>query len=104
MPDRRRFLTAVASTGAAVMLAKRAQAASPAPAPPPAPTSSPKPTSEALRVAEGMRAFDPKLTDAEVTNIAQQIDDNNRSGKRLNPKTKRLKNSDEPVTILRVQL
>ncbi|GAC1501688.1 MAG: hypothetical protein NVS1B14_06190 [Vulcanimicrobiaceae bacterium] len=103
MPDRRRFLTAVASTGAAVMLSKRVQAASPAPAPPPAVTPSPKPSGEALRMAEGMRAFDPTLTAGEITNIAQQIDDNVHSGKGLNPKAKRLKNSDEPVTILRVQ-
>jgi hypothetical protein len=47
-----------------------------------------------------MRRFDPKLTDAEVANIAGQIDGNWKSGERLNPKGKRLKNSDEPVTAI----
>lgn len=101
MPNRRRFLTAAASTGAAVLLSASANAATPSP---PAPTASAPPSDAAMSIARGMRDYDPKLSDADVLSIAQQIDDNWKSGKRLNPKNKRLKNSDEPVTILRVSV
>ena len=104
MPNRRRFLSVLAASGAAVALSTDAQGASPAPAPSAAPTASPPPSDAALAIARGMRAYDAKLSDDEVTSIAQQIDDNWKSGKRLNPRNKRLKNSDEPVTILRVPL
>jgi len=103
MANRRHFLEAVATTGAAVVLSANARAASPAATPSPAPVATPPPSDKAMLLARGMRAYNPKLSDADVLSIAQDIDDNFKSGKRLNPKAKRLlKNSDEPVTILRV--
>jgi hypothetical protein len=110
MADRRSFLGAVSGAAVAVVLAKGAQAQSapdkpsPKPASSPAaaapkPSASPKPPSAAARAqAEAMRAFDPKLTDAELDTIARGIDGNDRSGQKLNKKGRVLKNGDEPVT------
>ncbi len=67
----------------------------------PGPSPSPKPPSAAARAqAETMRAFDPKLTDAQLDTIARGIDGNDAAGQRLNKKGRVLKNGDEPVTQL----
>lgn len=64
-----------------------------------------KPPSEAaLATARTMRRFDPQLSDAEIETIARGIDENATAGARLNPKNKRLRNSDEPVTAFTVPL
>jgi len=52
----------------------------------------------AATAAVGMRRFDSKLSDADVEKIARAIDDNAKAATALNPKKKRLRNSDEPVT------
>lgn len=96
MSGRRQFLTAIAGGSAAVLLARGAHAGIPPP------TASPAPSGNALAFAQQMRAYDPKLTDAEISNIAKQIDDNLKSGKQLNPASKRLVNGDEPATVFRV--
>ena len=44
-----------------------------------------------------MRAFDPALTDDEVTTIARGIDADRATAAQLNPKKKRLRNGDEPA-------
>ena len=49
-----------------------------------------------------MRRFDPKLTDDQIDTIARAIDENAFAGARLNPKKKRLRNADEPVTTFSV--
>jgi hypothetical protein len=49
-------------------------------------------------MAATFRTFDPKLSDEQLTLIARAIDDNRAAGARLNPRKKRLKNSDEPIT------
>jgi len=98
---RKAFLTAAAS-GALL-------AAAPAPPPPPAATATPSPpaaakTSPLSRAfAERMRAFDPALTDAQIETIAEGIEDNLKTGSRVNPKGKALSNSDEPATIFEVE-
>ena len=51
-----------------------------------------------------MRRFDPKLTDDQIDTIAREIDENASAGARLNPKKKRLRNADEPVTTFTVKL
>ena len=96
MSGRRQFLTAIAGGSAAVMFARGAQADIPPPTP------SPAPSGNALAFAQHMRAYDPKLTDADIATIAKQIDDNGKAGKQLNPASKRLANGDEPATIFRV--
>ena len=96
MSGRRQFLTAMAGGSAAILFARGAQADIPPP------TASPAPSGSSLAVAQHMRAYDPKLTDAEISTIAKQIDDNIKSGKQLNPASNRLSNGDEPATIFRV--
>jgi hypothetical protein len=44
-----------------------------------------------------MRRFDPHLSDADVEKIAHAIDDNAKAGQALNPKSRPLRNWDEPV-------
>ncbi len=97
------FLQTTLASGASLVLAAKAQAqSSPAAAPAATPTPAPKPPSAvALAQANAMRRYDTKLTDADIANIAAQIDGNIKSGARLNPREKRLKNSDEPVTMIR---
>ena len=103
MPSRRGFIAGVALTGAMAALPDRARGAAASPSPSPAPTPTPPPSDAALATARGMRAYDASLSDAEVTTIAQQIDDNLKSESKLNPAGRRLKNSDEPSTVFRVQ-
>ncbi len=45
-----------------------------------------------------MRTFDSNLSDKELEDIARGIDDYWNVGKRVNPKGRALKNSDEPAT------
>lgn len=97
MKNRRSFLAAVVSGGVGFALLAGEAKAQEAP-----PSASPsgsiaKPSPAALAAATAFRAFDPKLSDEEIVTIAKGIDDN-RMGAALNPKKKRLRNSDEPVT------
>jgi len=109
MRNRKHFIATVAATGAALALA-RSEAAAAESTPTasgamPSPAASEKPPSAvALAVAAGMRRFDPKLSDAEIAGIAKDIDENSQLGAALNPKKKRLRNSDGPVTIFTVPL
>src|SRR5271156_2912479 len=97
MKSRRSFLTTVASGGVGLSLAKiEVAAAQSTPAPSPSASEKP-PSAAALSTAAAMRAFDPQLTDADVTAIARGIDENRTAGARLNAKKKRLKNGDEPA-------
>ena len=65
--------------------------------------AAPKPPSEAaVASARAMRRFDPKLTDDQIDTIARAIDENAGVGASLNPKKKRLRNADEPVTTFAV--
>lgn len=48
-----------------------------------------------------MRAFDPKLTDAQVDTIAHGIDGNAVAGQHLNKRGRVLKNGDEPAIRFR---
>jgi hypothetical protein len=106
--NRKQFLTTVGATGAALALTQgaRASAADPSPVPsppPPSPAATEKPISAAARAtAATMRRFDPKLSDAEIERIARDIDDGASAGEALNPKKKRLRNGDEPVTTFAV--
>jgi hypothetical protein len=100
--NRRGFLTALtAVSGTALGLAAAAkgsaQSSSESSAsPPPATKAAKKPTPAALAVAATFRAFDPRLSDAEVRAIAVTIDEN-RAGAVLNPKKKPLHNWNEIV-------
>jgi len=67
------------------------------------------PSAAALAAAEGMRRFDPRLSDAEIARIAAGIDEQRANGARCSgadetgaTKQKRLSNADEPVTCFRV--
>jgi len=110
LASRKAFLAAAASAGVALAAAKGAQAQStPAPAAPAVPPATPKasptpkpPSAAARALAERMRTFDSDLRDEDITTIARNIDGNLDLGKALNPKGKRLKNSDEPSPFFRV--
>ncbi len=71
----------------------------------PAPTATPapkKPSDAASALAARMRAFDPKLTDAELATIADGIDGNLQIGRAINPKGTAIPNSVEPATSFKV--
>lgn len=94
MRTRKDFLAAAASAGA-LLAARPAAAATPAKAG--------RKSGEIARLfAQQMRAFDPRLSDAQVAAIAKGIDENLRLGKAINPHGTALKNSDEPATIFEV--
>lgn len=108
MASRKSFLAAVATIGAAAAAAKSVSAAAPpvAPAPTPAASPTPKPakvSAAARAFAEKMRAFDPGLSDKDVNSIAEGVDYYQGAGKRVNPKGRALKNSDEPATTFEVR-
>jgi hypothetical protein len=101
MKNRRSFLAAVAGGGVSLaLLSKAADAQTDAPAmPAPSPSGKVKPPSAlSLATAATFRRFDSQLSDEQVTSIARALDENRDAGSALNPKKKRLKNSDEPVT------
>ncbi len=103
MASRRVFLGTALAGGAGMMLSAGAQAQT---TPQPAPTATPlpaPPSATSLAMARKMRTYDPKLTDADIANIASQIDANAKASKRLNPRGRRLKNSDEPATAFAVK-
>ncbi len=102
MKSRRSFLTAVASGGVGLALAKADPAVAQS-SPSPAASPSDKPVSAvSAAVALSMRQFDATLSDAELQTIAKAIDANNDTAKALNPKKKRLKNGDAPVVVFTV--
>jgi hypothetical protein len=96
MKNRRSFLTTVASGSVGLSLAAMDPAAAQST---PAPSPSPKSASfGSAAIAATMRVrFDSGLTDDDLQTIAKAIDANNDAAKLLNPKKKRLKNSDAPV-------
>jgi hypothetical protein len=96
--SRRSFLSTVASGSVGLSLATLDPAAAQS-SPSPAASATAKPASAAsVALATAMRArFDEDLTDHDVQTIAKAIDDNSDAAKLLNPKKKRLKNSDAPV-------
>lgn len=57
----------------------------------------------ALVTAQSMRRFDAKLSDEQIQTIARGIDEGAAAGAKLNPKKKRLRNGDEPVTHFAVR-
>ncbi len=62
----------------------------------------PAPSKAALALALGMRVFDATITDAQLDEIARGIDRSRAAGAALSPKKKRLANSVEPLTAVRV--
>ncbi len=100
MPTRRNF---IAATAAVPLLAAAPPTAAPTTAPSPAPSPSKRKTSAlAHEFAARMRAFDPQLTDKELHDIAVGIDENFKTGERVNPKGRALNNWNEPVTDFEV--
>jgi hypothetical protein len=85
MTSRKEFFAATAASVGALMT----------PSPQPSPTPSPSPASREFALR--MRAFDPKLTDAEIESIAAGVEANWKLGKTVNHKGDALKNSDEPI-------
>lgn len=100
MPTRRNF---IAATAAVPLLAASPPTAAPSSAPSPAASPSKKKVSALAReFAAKMRAFDPQLTDKHLQDIAAGIDDTLKTGERINPKGRALKNWDEPVPFFEV--
>ncbi|MFN2459253.1 MAG: hypothetical protein ABR591_00970 [Candidatus Velthaea sp.] len=98
MKNRRSFLAVVAGGGVSfALLTKGAGAQTAAPSPPSPQPSRKEPSAAALAAAAAFRTFDPHLSDDTIKTIARGIDDNRSAGAQLNPKKRRLKNSDEPV-------
>lgn len=108
LKTRKDFLATVASVGALYAGAAAPLAAHAAPEPTPMPASTPKPkppkiSDTAKAMAAKMRAYDPHLTDKQISDIAEGMDFYLGLGARVNPKGKALKNSDEPATIFEVR-
>ena len=105
MKSRKSFLAALASAGAVSLLAgnqnaEGASSAAPTPVPvitPTAAVAEKKPSALARAFAEKMREFDPRLSDAQVAQIARDTDYNIGVGKNLNPTKHPLQNSDAPL-------
>jgi hypothetical protein len=94
MKNRRGFLGAL--SGTALGFAMAAAADPPTTAGNAASARDKGPSAAALAIAARFRAFDPKLSAADVRTIASAID-LYRTGGVLNPRKKPLRNSDEPV-------
>jgi hypothetical protein len=106
MRNRKDFLAAVTASAALALAAKAQAGAGPSAPPNATPSAVPKaqsPSAAALAVAVAMRRFDSKLSDREIETIARGIDDNAKAGGALNPRKKRLRNWDEPVTTFAVE-
>ena len=107
LKTRKSFLATVASAGALYAAsAPLAALAAPEPTPMPTPTPKvkpPKTSDTAKAMAAKMRAYDPHLTDKQISDIAEGMDFSLGLGARVNPKGKALKNSDEPATIFEVR-
>ena len=102
MRTRKEFIAAAVGTGA-LLAANNAQAQTTPPKP--APTAAPqlRKASEAARaMAARMREFDSKLTDDDIENIAEGIDQYWQIGRAVNPKGTAFPNSVEPATIFKV--
>lgn len=100
MPTRKNF---IAATAAVPLLAAAPRSPAPSPTASPAPSPSKKKTSALAReIALKMRTFDPRLTDRQLHDIAVGIDENMKTGARVNPEGRALKNWDEPVTTFEV--
>lgn len=107
MKNRRSFLTAVASGSVGLSLVARdpvgAQVTQVTPAPlmpavAPAPSATKLPSFQSAALAEGFNVeLGAGLTDEQRTAVAFAIDANRKAALALNPRKKRLRNSDEPV-------
>ena len=86
MASRKEFFAATAASVGALV--------TPSPQSSPSPTPSPSPSSREFALR--MRAFDPKLSDAEIDAIAAGVDGNWKLGSTVNARGEALKNSDEP--------
>lgn len=103
MGTRKDFIARAATVGALFASAPSgARGAQPSPMPSPTPKASPKASELARAFAAQMRRYDPKLTDKELEGIAQNIDELQGLGKRINPKGAFLKNGDEPIVSFEV--
>ena len=60
------------------------------------------PSATGRALAARMRAFEARLSDADVEVIARGIDALRATGATLSPKKKRLKNAVEPLTAVRI--
>jgi hypothetical protein len=89
---RKTFLAAAGALSAGVLTGSPVAAQTPSASPSP----SPAPSSSARALAQQMKAFDPALTDAQLDEIAQGIDANQRAGASLR-KARPLHNGDAPT-------
>ncbi len=98
MKSRRTFITAVTALTSAAVCMPKAIEAGPSTGAAIQVAAIPAPSAAARATAENFRTFDAALSDAEIATIARTIDANAGATLQLNPKHKRLRNSDEPVT------
>ncbi len=89
MARRKAFLAALGTAGVSFVLGSENAAGA---------TASKSASPAALAFASSLRRFDRKLGAADKDKIARAIDDNRKAAAALNPRKKRLKNGDEPVT------
>jgi hypothetical protein len=95
---RKAFLGAASVAGISLLISSKAAAQSPSPTP----TATPAPSPAARAFALRMRRFDPHLTDAQIDEIAQNIDQDYAFGSDLRSKTSVLHNGDAPTPEFRV--
>lgn len=95
---RKAFLAAASAVGAGLAVKGAAQAQSPSPAP----TATPAASAYAREFAQRMRHFDARLTDAQLDDIAHQVDQLSDFRSALRPKGHGLSNGDAPSPQFRV--
>ncbi len=92
---RKEFLAAAGLVGASLLAPTAAHADTPTPAPSPSATPAPSPAARAF--AQRMKAFDATLTDAQLENIAGDVEQLYELGGQLRPKGHGLVNADPPA-------
>ncbi|HUY11567.1 MAG TPA: hypothetical protein VMV73_04830 [Candidatus Dormibacteraeota bacterium] len=95
--SRKAFLAVAAVSVGVALVPGHPEAASVPASPSPTPSPQPTPSPGARALADGMRRFDPHLSDAQLTQIANGIEQGFGFGATLNPHGRFLQNSDAPL-------
>ncbi|MDE2481048.1 MAG: hypothetical protein KGN02_02515 [bacterium] len=92
---RKQFLAAAGLVGASLLAPTSVEAQASSPSPAPSATPAPSPAAQAF--AQRMKSYDASLSDAQIDEIAANVDQLFGLGKDLRPKGHQLVNGDPPT-------